>query len=398
MRGYPKSFYALLFGWMFSAFGFASLLPFLSVFLASEFNLSASGIGIFFLATALGRGIIQVYAGEFSDIIGRKNIIVFSQILRSIFLLIVAQLLYIKFKSQVVIVLIAISYVFASMFQPLAQAALSDHIPIDNFINAFSLIRMAGNLSWAVAPILAGYSTLYSFAFLFLISGIFSAGCAAVIGLNYAETGNKDSIETRLPILEIFKDNVFLIFCFISFLLMITISQMFSSLGVFLSEFKKLDNSKIGYIFAINGLTVFLFQVPISKFLKRYLSPLRGMAIGAFLYATGYSITGLSDSIPLYILILFCISFGEVFVIPLTQTAVAKLAPENMTGRYMGFFSMVSVAGWSLGPYIGGLILDNLKQRIVIAWLFIALFAFCAACGYLILEYFLKRSKFQRNL
>jgi len=41
------------------------------------------------------------------------------------------------------------------MFQPVAvaQAALSDHLPLKDFIHGFSRIRVAGNFSWMLASL-----------------------------------------------------------------------------------------------------------------------------------------------------------------------------------------------------------------------------------------------------
>ena len=96
--------------------------------------------------------------------------------------------------------------------------------------------------------------------------------------------------------------------------------------------------------------------------------------------------------------LLFCISFGEIFVLPLGNATVAKLAPEKTIGRYMGFYAMTAVAGWSFGPYIGGKILEFLDFNFQIAWQVISLFAFSACIEYLALDLLLRKRKSLRNL
>lgn len=398
MKLYGKPFYILLFSWMLSAFGFATMLPFLTIFLTEKYALSVSDVGIFFLLTALLRSFIQIYSGEISDLIGRKNIMSYSQILRALLLLIAALCMKLELHYFYIITFLGLSYVCASMFQPVAQAALSDHLPLNDFIHGFSRIRVAGNFSWILGPILAGYLVKISFESLFLASGLFSFLGAILIHRHYLDVVNLDNKETRPAIFLVLTDKIFIIFCLISFCLSITISQMFSSLSVYLSSYKKLDSSLIGYIFAINGFTVFLFQIPVSKYITSKLRPLYGMAIGSILYMSGYLGAGYANSTLAYIGILFCISFGEVFVMPLIQTSVAKLAPEKMIGRYMGFYAMTAVAGWSAGPYIGGKILEWFSFDFIVSWKVISLFAFSAATGYFLLDTALWLNKSKRNI
>ena len=71
---------------------------------------------------------------------------------------------------------------------------------------------------------------------------------------------------------------------------------------------------------------------------------------------------------------------------PLSQTSVAKLAPEKMIGRYKGLYAMTAVAGWSAGPYIGGKILEWVDFDFQIAWQIISLFALSAGVGYTLLD------------
>ncbi len=398
MKPYEKPFYILLFSWMFSAFGFATMLPFLSIFLTEKYALTVSEVGIFFLLTAVLRSFFQIYSGEISDLIGRKNIMSYSQILRAVLISIAVICMKLEMQYMYVVSFLGLSYVCASMFQPVAQAALSDHLPLDSFIHGFSRIRVAGNFSWILGPIVAGYLAKISFETLFLVSGLFSLLGALLIQRQYIDIVKLNNKKTRPAIFTVLQDKIFIVFCLISFFLCITISQMFSTLSVYLSTYKKLDPTTIGYIFAINGFTVFIFQIPVSRYFTSKIKPLYGMSIGSLLYMSGYLGAGYADSIYAYAGILFCISFGEVFVMPLGQTSVAKLAPDKMIGRYMGFYAMTAVAGWSAGPYIGGKILEYFHFDFMIAWQVISLFAFSAAIGYLLLDIILKKRGSVRDM
>ena len=57
------------------------------------------------------------------------------------------------------------------------------------------------------------------------------------------------------------------------------------------------------------------------------------------------------------------ISFGIVLFIPFSSTIVSHLAPAELRGRYMGFWTLVYMGGYAIGPLLGGWALDALGGR-----------------------------------
>lgn len=64
---------------------------------------------------------------------------------------------------------------------------------------------------------------------------------------------------------------------------------------------------------------------------------------------------------------------------------VANLSPEKERGRYMGVFSFFTATGWSLGPAIGGLLLDSIAEPIIL-WSSISTIGLVSAVGYAMLK------------
>ena len=56
------------------------------------------------------------------------------------------------------------------------------------------------------------------------------------------------------------------------------------------------------------------------------------------------------------------ISLGIVLLIPIASTVVSRLAPVELRGRYMGAWTLVYMAGYALGPLLGGWALDALGR------------------------------------
>jgi MFS family permease len=64
----------------------------------------------------------------------------------------------------------------------------------------------------------------------------------------------------------------------------------------------------------------------------------------------------------------------------------ANLAPEGRIGRYMGIYGFAVTAGWSLGPLVGGLLLDWAKPNFIYMWAAMGVLAIVAAIGFCSLE------------
>ena len=58
------------------------------------------------------------------------------------------------------------------------------------------------------------------------------------------------------------------------------------------------------------------------------------------------------------------------------------MAPEAQRGRYLGVFGLANNFGWSLGPALGGALLDLRAGRSPILWLALAAIATLAAAGF----------------
>ncbi len=74
------------------------------------------------------------------------------------------------------------------------------------------------------------------------------------------------------------------------------------------------------------------------------------------------------------------ITIGEMLVAPVGQAIAARLAPEEMRGRYMAFFGFAWSIPGAFGMYFSGLILDNYDPRWI--WYASAIVGLIAAIAY----------------
>ena len=89
------------------------------------------------------------------------------------------------------------------------------------------------------------------------------------------------------------------------------------------------------------------------------------LMLGTGLYAVGLGMYGYISGYALFILAIVIVTIGEMLVAPVAQALVARMAPDDMRGRYMAFFGFSGLIGNAAGPLLAGLIMDNLNPRLV---------------------------------
>ncbi|HEY40469.1 MAG TPA: MFS transporter [Dehalococcoidia bacterium] len=75
---------------------------------------------------------------------------------------------------------------------------------------------------------------------------------------------------------------------------------------------------------------------------------------------------------------------GASMVIPIAFSYVGELAPKDYEGRYMGLFTIAMIAGFGIGPVLGGVIHDNISMDAT----FISMAIF-SILGFLVIFFFL---------
>lgn len=159
------------------------------------------------------------------------------------------------------------------------------------------------------------------------------------------------------------------------------IGQLVSTFSVFSVDNVGISESKLGFLYATNGLIVILFQLPVSKFTQSK-NLIRILCLGSLGYSVGYFFVGFSTS---FLWLFFCmliISFSEITVLPASMAIVANLSKEKHHGLYMGGYGLFFSLGWSLGPLLGGVLIDLLSSEPVLLWGIIASLGILSALGF----------------
>jgi DHA1 family multidrug resistance protein B-like MFS transporter len=58
-------------------------------------------------------------------------------------------------------------------------------------------------------------------------------------------------------------------------------------------------------------------------------------------------------SVPVLVLLITVFVFGEMLWVPTSQAVVARFAPDDIRGAYMGVFGSASQVAWAVTPFVG---------------------------------------------
>lgn len=372
--------------WCINVFAFSIIYPFLPIYFHTIRKMPMSLVGQIFLFIGLGRIVSPMVSGWLIDTVGRRTILIVGPLLRSITFFILALLAFIQAPFYAFAALLFINSFFGQFFQNASDAYVSDIVAYDKRSEAFSLIRVGLNLGWMIGPAIGAFLSQTPFSLIFLITGIVCIMGVVIVYIYCPETlthnvsRRRAEDSSRFQWVRQIKPRLAWHF-FFSFFLFLMTSQLASTLSVFAVNLPAIDKNGVGFLYTINGLIIILFQVPINRYLGSSNTGLR-MFLGAILYVIGYASVGFG-SLWIHLAISVTIfTFGETLTEPVVVGMVSKLSDAEKMGRMMGLYSLVRGIGYSVGPYVGSLMYENLSSRPVLLWSLLASSALFAACGF----------------
>jgi MFS family permease len=384
---YPRSFWIVVLVNFIDRLGGSLLFPFFSLYVTKRFNVTMTEVGGLFAIWSVSSFIGSFPGGALTDRLGRKGMIIFSLIATSL------SSVALGFVPSFTIFLIVgfVSGVFTDLGGPAYQAVVADLLPEEKRAQGYGIIRVAFNLSAAIGPVIGGFIASRSYLALFITDAVFSLIAAGVVLFAVPETkpeareGEKEetTAESFGGYLRVLRDAPFMVFTIISALAWLVYMNMNTTLGVYLRSVHGIPESGYGWILSLNAIMVVLFQFPITRRIERR-PPMLIMALGAFLLAAGFIMYGFFSAFSMFLLAMAIITVGEMVMIPVSNALTARFAPEQMRGRYSFVYGISWGIAFAAGPYLAGLIMDNINPN----WLWYAcgILGIAATMGFLVLH------------
>ena len=318
------------------------VLPFLSKYLKEDLHFSYSQVGWIMVSFGLGSMLGSWLGGKLTDKVGFYKIIIFSLFTSGIGFFIIQ---YITSFWGLCFAMFGIM-VFADMFRPAMFVSLGAYATPENRTRALTLVRLAVNLGFAAGPALGGLIIMnIGYQGLFWVDGSTCILAILIFALLVKEKKklpvSGDSSSTNQEIRSVFKDKIFWIFLFVSFVTAMIFFQLFTALPLYHHEQFGLSEFQTGLLMTLNGLLIFALEMPIVSYFERK----KVQKIKIILWGTlimGISFYGLIINVWAGILVfsMILVSFGEMFSFPFSNSFALSRAQIGHEGRYMALYTM----------------------------------------------------------
>lgn len=389
-REFPTNFWILMGASFIDHLGGALLFPFFALYVTFKFNVGMTEVGILFAIWAITNQIGSVFGGALTDKFGRKPIIIFGLIVSALSIVVMGLL------DSLELFYIAAAFVglLGDMGGPAQQAMVADLLPEKQRTQGYSIWRVIANFAVMLGPLIGGFMATRSYLLLFIADAISSTITALIVLFTLPETkpeAPEDKAEESLMKSfrgygTVAKDWIFVAFLFITIFMNIVYVQISSTLPVYMRDIEGMPILYYSYILSMNAAMVVFFQFWITRRLTK-LPPMLTMALGAIFYLIGFGMFGFVSGIWLFALGMAILTIGEMVVIPTAQGLVARLAPEDMRGRYMAAAGLAWTIPFAVGTYLAGLIMDNPNVPPEWIWYAAGMIGAATVLGYLWLHW-----------
>ena len=317
------------------------VLPFLSKYLKEDLNFTYGEVGWIMVAFGFGSMLGSWLGGKLSDKIGFYKVMVFSLFTSGIFFFV---LQYITSFWGLCFGMFTIM-TLADMFRPAMFVSLGAYAKPENRTRSLTLVRLAVNLGFAAGPALGGLIIMgIGYQGLFWVDGSSCVIAILIFALLVKEkkkATQQDAHNSILEVASVFKDKIFWIFLFVSFVTAMIFFQLFTELPLYHSEQFGLSEFQTGLLMTLNGLLIFALEMPIvSYFERKQKGKLKIIFWGALMM--GFSFYGLLIDFwaGMLIVSMILISIGEIFAFPFSNAFAMSRAPLGHEGRYMALYTM----------------------------------------------------------
>lgn len=359
-------------GRLLSGIGNGFTLFYAPIFFVNQVGLSSTMVGL-----ALGSGSVSGVAGRFlggqgvdSPQWGRRKIL-----LASAAISVIADVVLSLTTNFSTLVLGNLLMGFGiGMYWPATEAAIIDLTKPEERNEAFAITRLADSLGLSLGIVLGGalISNSGNYRSLFVIDGISFAIFFAVIYFAIAETYKFKAQTTVNQVngwYEAIRDRALMVFVAVNILFTIYLSQVQSTMPLYLKNFVQTGTS-IGFsekvisgLFTWHIVFAALCQLPAAWLLNRF-SRIMGLSFSMVLWGLAFILvwnTGMmtQGTLAWAVVTLGVMSLGMVTYTPIASGLVADLAPESLRGVYLSINSQCWAIGYFIGPPLGGWALDH---------------------------------------
>lgn len=318
------------------------VLPFLSKYLKENLHFTYEQVGWIMVSFGLGSMLGSWLGGKLSDKVGFYKVMIVSLFTSGILFFVLQYITSFWGLCFGMFTIMAI----ADMFRPAMFVSLSVYAKPENRVRALSLVRLSVNLGFAAGPTLGGLIILgMGYQGLFWVDGSTCIIAIIIFALSVKEKKAIPLTVGEIPVKinrkSIYKDTPYWLLLFIIFIIAMVFFQIFTTLPLYHHDKFGLTEFQTGLLLSLNGLLVFLLEMPIvSSFERNNTNKVKIILYGALFVSLGYFILLFDSWVAILIVSIVFLSIGEILAFPFTNAVALNRAPKGQEGQYMGLFTM----------------------------------------------------------
>lgn len=356
----PTAFWWLWLGTLVNRLG-GFVVPFLAFYLTGPMHRSAAFAGAVAALIGAGSAVSGIVGGVLTDRVGRKPTLIGSLAGNAAA---IAALGYARSPWLLAAGALAVGLT-GNAYRPAVSAMIADLVPAADRVRAYALNFWAINLGFAFSMASIGLVTTFGYRALFLGDGATSLLFALLIGIMVRDT-RPDGADLAAGgagaggggMGAVLGDRVFVAFVATTLAALFVLTQCNVGQPMAMAR-DGLTAGQVGLISSVNGVLIVLLQMPMTRWLQRY--PERWvLAVSYTVMGLGFVVQLFGHTIGVYVLSVVVWTLGEIGTTPTNQAIVARLAPAELRGRYMGLYQMSWTGAAILAPAVGGAVFGSL--------------------------------------
>ncbi len=279
-------------------------------------------------------------------------------------------------------------------FRPANSTAVAYYSSVENRTRSFSLNRLAINLGWAVGSALGGFLASINYHLLFWVDGCTNIVAALVLLklLPFVKSGSKQSeakkeIPARMP----HRDKLYMFFIVLTILFASCFFQMFTMISLYYKTQWHLNELFIGFLMAINGLTIVVFEMILIYSLEGTKPHTYFISIGVAVVGIGFALLNVLPHLAWAAIIsVLIITIGEIMSMPFMNSFWISRTDEDNRGRYAAMYTIAWSIAQIAAPTFGSQIIEHSGYPSLIWTLLII--CLIASLGFILLGKYYKTS------
>ncbi|WP_235295725.1 MDR family MFS transporter [Portibacter marinus] len=333
------------------------VIPFLSIYMSKNLEFSLSQIGWVMTFFGLGSLLGSWLGGKLTDRFSYYHVMITSMMLSGFGFMIL-----IYFKSYLgVCIAIFVQMTISDAFRPAAFTAIDAYSLPENKTRSISLIRLFINLGYSIGPAIGGFIFYrYGASLLFYLDGITCILSAVFILIalrpkpHSLEAEKQNNLYAKASSTGVWKDKAYLLMMLILFLFNIAFFQLFANLPLFYKEIHHLNEKTIGWIMALNGILIFLTEMPLVSWMeRRKFSALKIIFVSTIFLSISYFLLNTTMWFWMLIISMIFLTLSEMLGFPYSNSWSLERAPKGRVGEYMGAYTIAFSLSHIIGPNLG---------------------------------------------